>query len=197
MAADAMRHLAAIAAFLTPPAPRRGAVGGVSGTGKSTLARGLAPGLGAIAPGAVILRSDAVRKELAGVDPGTRLAPDQYSPAASARVYETLMTRAAAILRAGHPVVLDAVFGRPEERAAAAALAAAACIPFDGIWLETGRDVAATRIAGRRGDASDATVAVLDGQLARDAGPLDGWHRVDARGDPSQVLARTRIAMSP
>jgi aminoglycoside phosphotransferase family enzyme/predicted kinase len=197
MAADARRHLAAIAGFLAPPAPRLIAVGGVSGTGKSTLARGLAPDLGAIAPGAVILRSDAVRKELAGVDPATALAPDQYSPAATARVYEALMSRAGAILRAGHPVVLDAVFGRPEERAAAATLAAAAGIPFDGFWLETGREVAAMRIAGRRGDASDATVAVLDSQLARDPGSLVGWHRVDARGEPSQVLARARIAMSP
>ena len=194
--ADARRHLAAIAEFLARPAPRLVAVGGVSGTGKSTLARGLAPGLGATAPGAVILRSDAIRKELAGVDPSTPLGPDQYGVAATARVYAALMARAAAILHAGYPVVLDAVFGRPEERAAAAAVAAAAGCRFDGMWLEAGRDVAATRIAGRRGDASDATVAVLDSQLARDPGGLDDWHRVDARGEPSQVLARARIAMS-
>jgi len=188
MEADAWRHLAAIAEFLAPPTPRLIAVGGVSGTGKSTLARGLAPGLGAVAPGAVILRSDAIRKEFAGVDPSTPLSPDQYGVAATARVYEALMARAA--------VVLDAVFGRPEERAAAAAVAAAAGCRFDGMWLEAGRDVAATRIAGRRGDASDATVAVLDIQLARDPGALGDWHRIDARGEPSQVLARARIAMS-
>ena len=196
MEADARRHLVAITAFLAPPTPRLIAVGGVSGTGKSTLARGLAPGLGAVAPGAVILRSDAIRKEFAGVDPSTPLSPDQYGVAATARVYAALMARAAAILHAGYPVVLDAVFGRPEERAAAAAVAAAAGCRFDGMWLEAGRDVAATRIAGRRGDASDATVAVLDIQLARDPGALGDWHRIDARGEPSQVLARARIAMS-
>ena len=92
-------------------------------------------------------------------------------------------------------VVLDAVFRRPEERAAAAAVAAAAGCRFDGLWLEAARGVAAERIASRRDDASDATIAVLDRQLAQDPGPVDGWRTVDARGEPSQVLARARVAM--
>ena len=52
--------------FLAPAPARLVAIGGISGTGKSTLARALAPGLGA-APGAVVLRSDVIRKKLFGV----------------------------------------------------------------------------------------------------------------------------------
>jgi aminoglycoside phosphotransferase family enzyme/predicted kinase len=195
LAADSRRHLEAAAGFLESPAPRLVAIGGVSGTGKSTLARGLAPELGG-APGAAILRSDALRKELAGVEPTAPLGPEHYTPEASVRVYATLMARAAAILSAGRGVVLDAVFRRPAERQGAAALAAAAGCRFDGLWLEAERGVAAGRIAGRRDDASDATVAVLDRQLASDPGRVDGWHAIDARDEPSQVLARARVAMS-
>ena len=195
LAKDARRHLDAATSFLAPSPPRLVAVGGVSGTGKSTLARGLAPELGA-APGAAILRSDVLRKELAGVEATARLEPGQYTAQASARVYETLMARAATILRAGRSVVLDAVFRRPEERDAAAAVAAAAGCRFDGLWLEAERGVAAARIEGRHADASDATVGVLDRQLAQDPGPVDGWRVIDARGEPSQVLARARVAMS-
>jgi aminoglycoside phosphotransferase family enzyme/predicted kinase len=157
---------------------------------------GLAPDLDAL-PGAVILRSDVLRKELAGVAPTDALDPGHYTAHASARVYDALMGRAAAILAAGRSVVLDAVFLRPAERAAAMAAAAAAGCRFDGVWLEAERGVAAARIATRRGDASDATEAVLDRQLAQDPGAVAGWHAVDARGAPSQVLARARAAMPP
>jgi aminoglycoside phosphotransferase family enzyme len=60
------------------------AVGGLSGTGKSTLARLLAPGLGSV-PGAVVIRSDEIRKRLCGVPAGTRLGSDGYSDAMSTR----------------------------------------------------------------------------------------------------------------
>jgi len=196
IAADARRHFAAIEAFLEARPPRLVAVGGLSGTGKSTLARGLAPDLDA-APGAVVLRSDALRKELAGVPPEEKLGAGHYTPARSRLVYDTLLARAAAILRAGRSVVLDAVFQREEERDAAAAIARDAGCRFDGLWLEADRETAAARIAQRRDDASDATAGVLDQQLARDAGAPARWRAVDARGEPSQVLARARVAMSP
>jgi len=197
LAADAARHLAAGQAFLAPTAPRLVAIGGLSGSGKSTLAAGLAPEVHAASPGAVVLRSDVLRKELAGVAPEATLAPAFYASDWSARVYAMLFARAAAILRAGRGVVLDAVFQRPEERAAAAAVASVIGCRFDGIWLTADRATAAARIAARRGDASDATGAVLDAQLARGTPPPGDWTAIDARGERSQVLARARIAMSP
>ena len=195
MEEDARRHLRALAGFLDAPAPRLVAIGGLSGTGKSTLARGLAPGLHS-APGGVVLRSDALRKELAGVAPEEKLGAEHYTAERSRLVYATLLARAAGILRAGRSVVLDAVFQREEEREAAAAVARAAGCRFDGLWLEADRGTAAARIALRRDDASDATVAILDQQLARGAPPPARWRAVDARGEPSQVLARARVAMS-
>jgi len=195
MIADAQRHLALAATLLSPAKARLVVVAGVSGSGKSTVARGLAPEFGG-APGAVILRSDVVRKELAGVAPTAALPAMQYTPAHSAQIYATLYARAAAILAAGLTVVVDAVFLRGDECAAIAAVAASAGVRFDGIWLEPDRDTAARRIAARRDDASDATPAVLAMQLAAAASPPRGWHVVDARGEPSQVLSRTMMAMS-
>ena len=72
------------------PAPSRPclvAIGGFSGTGKSTLALGLAPSVGAV-PGAVVIRSDVIRKRLFGVSPLDRLGPEGYSSNVGPRVHD-------------------------------------------------------------------------------------------------------------
>src|SRR5262249_43232096 len=84
-----------------------------SGTGKSALARALAPQL-APAPGAVVLRSDAERKTLFGKDEHDKLPEAAYSPAVTARVYATTADKARRALAAGHSAVIDAVFARPQ-----------------------------------------------------------------------------------
>jgi uncharacterized protein len=180
-ARTACRYLEAAARFLSPSPPSLTAIGGLSGTGKTTLARSAAPSLGA-APGAVILRSDEIRKRQAGVGPLERLPPETYAPEASQRVYDEMLRLARRALGAGHAVVLDAVFLRSDERQAAEAAALAAAVPFRGVWLEGRPDDLRARLAGRTGDASDAVPATLDEQLGRDAGPI-GWERVDA-ADP-------------
>jgi len=167
----AMRHL-------TWPAPVLRAVGGLSGSGKSTVARSLAPTLSG-PPGAVILRSDEIRKRLWGRRPCEPLPTDAYAPGQSERVYGAMMEEAALILGAGRSVVLDAVFLKPDERAAAEAVAAQAGVAFKGAWLEAPAEVLAGRVAARFGDASDADVAVLEQQLRRDPGPI-AWERVRA-----------------
>lgn len=174
--------------FLAPPPARIIAIGGLSGTGKSSVARRLAPPLGA-APGAVVIRSDVLRKQLAGVAATTRLDPQAYTPDAAKRVYAALMDAARATAAAGHTVIVDAVFARAAERAAVEAAARDAGVDFAGLWLEAPREVLEARIQARRGDASDATVAVLHQQLAYDLGPI-GWHRVDAAGELDEVAAR-------
>ncbi len=95
--------------FLQPAPPRLLAVGGLSGSGKTTPALKLAPEIGR-APGAVVVRSDVERKRLAGIALEQRMPAGSYSPDASARVYAALLARAERVLRAGHSVVLDAVF---------------------------------------------------------------------------------------
>ena len=124
-------YLQAANAYLAPCPPRLIAVGGLSGTGKSTLARELAPELGP-APGAVHLRSDLERKRLHGVEATVRLAPETYTQAASDRVYAVLYEKARDVLAAGHAVIVDAVFAEPEERARIEGVAAELGVPFPG-----------------------------------------------------------------
>jgi len=177
---DGLPYLARAEAMLRPAPPRLVAVGGLQGTGKSRLARALAPRLGAT-PGALVLRSDEIRKRQAGAAPEQRLPAEAYTPEASARVFAELTATAAAVLEAGHAVIADAAFLRPEERAAIAAAAGAA--PFQGVWLKAPLDILRARVAARTGDASDADVAVLEAAAARDPGPID-WARLDAAADP-------------
>jgi uncharacterized protein len=178
-AETARAYLEAAIAHLTPPPPVLVAVGGFSGTGKTTFARAVASGLGA-SPGAVVLRTDEARKRLAGAGPVARLAPATYTPEFYARVYDELFETARRSLMAGRAVVLDATFTEPPLRARAAALAAECGVPFHGAWLEAPADVLEARVAGRVGDASDATVQVLRDQIARHGGQQVGWARVDA-----------------
>ncbi|MGH9142710.1 MAG: AAA family ATPase, partial [Vicinamibacterales bacterium] len=161
LGAAARQYLVLADAFLHPPRARLIAIGGFSGSGKSTLARGLAPGIGA-APGAFIVRSDVIRKSLMGVAPLARLDTEGYQPEITHRVYKGLMARTLAALRAGHSVVADAVFARPEDREAIAGAAREAGVPFLGLWLDGPRAVLQRRIAERVRDVSDATAAALD-----------------------------------
>ena len=94
-----------------------------------------------------------------------RMPAGSYTPEASARVYAAFLARAERVLRAGHSVVLDAVFAREDERAAAEALAAKVGVPFEGIWLDVPKEVAQARVAARKADASDATPAVVERQF--------------------------------
>jgi len=175
-------------AHLAPAPALLVAVGGLSGSGKSTFARAAAPGLGA-SPGAVILRTDEVRKRILGLSPTDAAAKDAYSPASQQRVYEVMLGNARDLLRAGRAVVLDATFMDPVSRHAAEQLASQCGVPFDGIWLEAPAEVLESRVGARRGDASDADVSVLRDQLGRlDVSQID-WRRVDASGDLSRAAA--------
>lgn len=173
--APARAYQKAALQFLQPSPPRLLAVGGLSGSGKTTLALKLAPGIGR-SPGAVVVRSDVERKRQAGVPLDERMPEGSYTPEASARVYAAFMARAERVLRAGHSVVLDAVFARATEREAAEALAAKLGVAFQGIWLDVPKEVAQQRVAARKADASDATPAVVDRQFGYDLGTI-GWER--------------------
>ena len=173
--APARAYQKAALAFLQPAPPRLLAIGGLSGSGKTTLALKMAPEIGR-SPGAVVVRSDVERKRQAGVALESRMPPGSYSPEASATVYAAFLARAECVLRAGHSVVLDAVFAHPDERTAAEALAAKLGMPFEGIWLDVPKEVAQARVAARKADASDATPAVVERQFGYDLGPIT-WKR--------------------
>lgn len=190
--AEARRYLTAARAYLIPPPPRLLAVGGLSGSGKSRLGRDLAPLLGV--PGAVVVRSDAIRKQLQGVPPDHRLGPDGYDAAVTDRTYQTMIETCARLLAAGLPVIADAVFARPEQRVAIEAVAKAAALPFAGFWLEVAPEIAAARIVARRPDVSDATPDILLRQLTYPTGPID-WTRIDSGQDKPATLAAARASL--
>ena len=158
------------------------AVGGLSGSGKTTVARKLAPAIGP-APGAVVLRSDVLRKELHGVGETDRLPPDAYSPEMTRRVYAELVDRARRILSAGHGVVVDAVHARSEERKALEDVVLKLGVPFRGVWLEADPDTLIARVKARIGDASDADEDVVRRQLTYDIGPLSWPRFIQRNGD--------------
>jgi predicted kinase len=122
------------------------------------------------------------------VAPEDRLPQAAYTGAASRAVFAELNRVVAELAGAGHAVVADAMFLNPVDRSDVRAAAAPA--PFLGVWLEAPLAVLEARIAARREDASDATVAVLRRAAGGDPGAID-WLRVEAT-DGAVALARVR-----
>jgi len=187
-------YVEAAIAHLSPAPPVLAAVGGFSGTGKTSFARAVAPSLGA-SPGAVVLRTDEARKRLAAAGPVDRLPPEIYTAEFYNRVYDSVFETARALLKAGRAVVLDATFTEPALRARAEALAAACGAPFHGAWLQAPIEVLEARVASRVGDASDATLEVLRDQVARHGDAAVGWTSVDAAA-PTEKAAQIWLAAS-
>jgi aminoglycoside phosphotransferase family enzyme/predicted kinase len=177
--------------LIAPPPPLLVAVGGLSGTGKSWLARALAPALKP-APGAVVLRSDVERKALFGATETERLPPSAYAPDVTAKVYGTLADKARRVIAAGQPAIVDAVFADARERAAIARAAGSAT--FQGLVLTADLGVRIARIGARAADASDADAAVARRQEQYDLGAVD-WQKVDAGGEPPETLRHARAAL--
>ncbi len=162
------------------------AIGGLSGSGKTTVAEALAAHVGA-PPGARIVESDRIRKAMHGVPVETRLPEKAYRPEISERVYHEMAWRAGLILAEGGSVIADAVFDRPADRKRIEHAAEDRSAPFLGIWLEAGPDLLWQRVERRKGGPSDATVDILSRQLQRDAGAID-WQRLDAARQAAKTV---------
>lgn len=194
--AVANRYLELAGRLLDRSPARLIAVGGRSGTGKSSLARALAPDFGA-APGAMILRSDVVRKRLHGCPLERRLPEVAYAPEVSERVFEALALRARGILRAGYTVICDAVYGLPSQRARLAELARVEGVPFRGVWLDAPEEILELRVQRRLGDVSDADADIVRRQAehVQPPSPAEGWEHVWAAEEFSTVSARVRTIL--
>jgi uncharacterized protein len=181
-------------ALIHPPAPMLIAIGGLSGTGKSALARALAPCIGP-QPGAVVVRSDVLRKQLFGVPETEPLPADAYLPEVSERIYDALGQDAAHIVSQGHSVVVDAVFAREAERAAIEQAARRLGVRFVGLFLVADLETRQNRVSRRESDASDATAEVAGLQEKYDIGALD-WTSIDASGSPETTLEQCQIRIA-
>jgi aminoglycoside phosphotransferase family enzyme/predicted kinase len=186
-------YLSAARGYLTRPAVQLIAIGGHSGTGKTTLAAALAPSIGSV-PGAIHFRSDLERKSAAGVGELERLPARSYTKISSARVYSVLKEKAHIVLAAGRSVVVDAVYASDEERRDIEGVAATLGLSFHGVWLTAGREALIARVEARHNDASDATPDVVEAQSKYDIGTMSpAWSVVDAGGTTDDTL---RLAAS-
>src|ERR1700731_1188471 len=179
---------------IDPEAPKLIAVGGLSGTGKTRLARALAPHIAPM-PGAVIVRSDVERKTLFGAGETDKLPAAAYAPEVTARVYVAIADKARRTVAAGHSAIVDAVFATVQEREALAAAARAAKIPLRGLFLTADLATRIARVGGRTKDASDADTAVVEAQENYQLGALN-WPKIDASGTLVETLRRARASLA-
>jgi len=178
-----------------PLAPILVAVGGLSGTGKSVLARDLAPGV-LPQPGAVVLRSDVLRKRYFRVNETDRLPKNAYRPEITEQIYKILVQRALRILSQGHSVVVDAVFAHEAERAAIRDAVRKLNISFFGFFLEADLATRQSRVGRRERDASDATAEIAGLQEKYQIGAID-WAVIDASGTPEETLKQCQAQILP
>ncbi|WP_105402134.1 bifunctional aminoglycoside phosphotransferase/ATP-binding protein [Neorhizobium sp. T7_12] len=187
LAQEARSYFDLAHALLREVPPRLVAIGGLSGSGKTTVADHLAAKVGA-PPGARIVESDRIRKALHGVSAETRLPVSAYQPDVSEKVYREMARHAELILAQGGSVVADAVFDDPINRRLIEDVTTRTGAGFRGIWLEADLELLWQRVRERAGGPSDATTDVLSGQLARK--PTDiTWRKLDASKAPEAISA--------
>jgi aminoglycoside phosphotransferase family enzyme/predicted kinase len=176
-----IQNYAALAGrLLAPGRPSLVAIGGISGTGKTSIACEAAPLIGAV-PGALMLRTDVERKVMRGVALDRPLPRDSYTAEARDEVYRRVFKKAETVLNTGHSVIVDAVFPGHTARTQLCELAHGTNANFWGFWLEADPSVIRQRIAARPAGASDADMAVAEAQL-KTAVPPEGWIKIDASG---------------
>jgi predicted kinase len=166
-------------------------VGGLPGTGKSTLAAGAGDALGA-----TVLRSDEIRKELAGLTPttpaGAPFGEGIYSPTSSARTYSTMLDRARIALGQGESVVIDASWSDEQRRDTARTVARWTSSELVEIFCTAPAEVAAERMRRRSAagdDPSDATPVIAEAMAAVMA-PWPEAIAVTTSGAPTTSLAQ-------
>jgi predicted kinase len=160
------------------------AIGGLSGSGKTSLARALQK----VIPDAIHLDSDRTRKEIFGVPVEARLPPEAYSLEATQRVIDETARRVRAHIAAGQNVIISAVFLPPQSRADEEKLARECGAAFVGLWLQAEVGVLVDRVKVRVNDASDATVDIVNMQAAEGAGVV-AWRVINAALSREDVLA--------
>jgi aminoglycoside phosphotransferase family enzyme/predicted kinase len=161
-------YLDLAARYTRPSRPRLWITHGLSGSGKTWGTQPLVE-----ATGAIRLRSDVERKRLFGLAPLERStghrAHELYAPDATQRTYAHLAQQAARVIEAGFTAVVDATFLKRAQRDAFRRLAAQLGVPCMILEFQAHAETLRRRVAQRSAqgtDASEADLAVLNGQLA-------------------------------
>lgn len=188
LAAMALRHLRTSAVGLT-------VVGGLPGSGKSTLSGALADRLGV-----TLLSSDRIRKELAGIPAEQPAAAGYgeglYTPEWTARTYAALLDHAALLLSSGESVVLDATWSDAAQREAAVRAAERTSADLVALHCQVPGDVSAARLSTRAPGASDADAGIATAMAAREP-PWSEAVPVDTSGALESAVAQALTAVRP
>ncbi|MFE5191156.1 AAA family ATPase [Streptomyces sp. NPDC056628] len=184
----ALRHLRTAAVVLT-------LVGGMPGSGKSTLSGALADRLEA-----TLLSSDRLRKELAGIAPEQPAAAGYeeglYTREWTTRTYDALLERAAALLASGESVVLDATWSTAQQREAAQRVAEATSADLVALHCQVPEEVVASRLSSRAPGPSDAGPEIAAAMAAREP----AWPEavtIDTSGRLENAVSRALAAVRP
>ncbi|WP_189940929.1 bifunctional aminoglycoside phosphotransferase/ATP-binding protein [Streptomyces aurantiogriseus] len=184
----ALRHLRTSAVGLT-------LVGGLPGSGKSTLSGALADRLGV-----TLLSSDRLRKELAGI-PADQPAPagygeGLYTPEWTQRTYAMLLDRASALLSSGESVVLDATWSHAGQREAALRMAERTSADLVALHCRVPGDVSASRLSSRASGTSDADLDVATAMAAAEP-PWREAVAIDTSGPLESAVVQALAALRP
>lgn len=173
--------------YLHKPHPIAIAIGGYSGSGKSTIAKKIASMIGSN-PGALRIRSDEIRRQLIDWDDFSPMPQHAYTSDMSQAVYTKMQEIALAALAEGHSVILDAVLDREIDRLMFQKSLSDTGTDFYGFWLVVDPAEMEARISGRTRDASDATVGILRLQLERHPLIQTDWTKINANGPVPETL---------
>ncbi len=166
------------------------ACGGLSGSGKSRVAREISPIVG-IPFGAIVIRDDIVRKQLAHVPFDKVLGPEYYTPEEEKKVYKEMRRQAKQVLSAGYPVILDGLFYNAKERKLAEEMAFKSHVPFIGVWMEAPVSVRVSRVKKRQNNPSDVkTEKAIIEQLKNFNTSDISWHSVTTDNDKDITIKK-------
>ncbi len=173
--------------FLIGNQPVLIACGGLSGSGKSRIAREIG-GCLKPSPGAVILRDDVVKKQMLGCALDKHMDITLDSPASEKVVYDVLRQQTRVALASGSCVIVDALFYDESERKAIEKLAAELKVPFVGLWVDAPLEVRTERVMKRKRNPSDVRdKAELERQLCLETGPIT-WNQINSDQDRKQTI---------
>lgn len=188
---EAIDYLHLALTYLDPKPTALIAIGGYSGSGKSTIAARIA-----IMQNAILLSSDIERKAQLQVAE-TQPLPDSAYTAKSAQLnYQRLIEKAQIAMSANQTVVVDATFLASEQRRHIETLIETPGKPFIGIWLDVPTEILESRIRKRSSNASDATVEVLRKQLKDPVKDMN-WHKINASDSLDATMERIAKLLQP
>ncbi len=145
--------------YTQPKSGRIIMMSGLSGSGKSTVARQLARGLNAIQ-----IRSDAVRKHLGKIPLNERGSEDLYTAEMTQKTYNRLLELGIILAKQGFTVILDAKYDRQQFRGDVIKQCESDQLPFNLLECTAPIEILRSRLQQRKGDITDATVDLLESQ---------------------------------